>query len=138
MPDRALEADLESWFADSPPLPDAALFASRVTGRLERDWTFRRFVIGGLGLVGGLIGGAQVLDSGLLGRLTSVETRPGVVGHALAARIQDSSLARTPFVHDTLARLAELGGGNSEALWMSVAMGLFAAGLLVTRAVREL
>ena len=33
---------------------------------------------------------------------------------------------------------ARLGGGNAEALWMSVAMGLFAAGLMVTRAVREL
>ena len=138
MAERALEADLESWFADSPPLPDAALFASRVTGRLERDWTFRRFLIGGLGLIGGLIGGAQVLDSGLLGRLTSVEARPSVVGHDLATRIQDSPLAQTPFVHDTLARLADLGGSNAEALWMSVAMALFAAGLLVTRAVREL
>jgi hypothetical protein len=137
MPDRALEADLESWFADSPPLPDAALFASRVTGRLERDWTVRRFVIGGLGLIGGLIGGAQVLDSGLLARLTSVEARSDVVGHALASRVQESSLAQTPFVHDTLARLAELGGGNAEVLWMSLAMALFAAGLLVTRAIRE-
>jgi hypothetical protein len=135
MPDRALEADLESWFADSPPLPDAALFASRVTGRLERDWTFRRFLIGGLGLIGGLIGG---LDSGLLGRLTSVEARSDSVSHTLATRIQDSPLAQTPFVHDTLARLADLGGGNAEALWMSVAMALFAAGLLVTRAIREL
>jgi hypothetical protein len=138
MPDRALEADLESWFAGSPPLPDAALFASRVTGRLERDWTFRRFLIGGLGLIGGLIGGAQVLDSGLLGRLPSVEARPGEVGHELAARIQDSSLAQSPFVHDTLARLADLGGGNAEMLWMSAAMAVFAAGLLVTRAIREL
>ncbi len=138
MSERAFEADLESWFADSPPLPDAALFASRVTGRLERDWTFRRFLIGGLGLIGGLIGGAQVLDSGLLGRLPAMEAKPGVLGHALATRIQDSPLAQTPFVHDTLARLGELGGGNAEVLWMSAAMALFAAGLLVTRAIREL
>ena len=27
MAERAFEADLESWFADTPPLPDAALFA---------------------------------------------------------------------------------------------------------------
>jgi hypothetical protein len=137
MPDRALEADLESWFADSPPLPDAALFASRVTGRLERDWTFRRFLIGGLGLVGGLIGGAQVLGSGLLGRLPAIETRPDLMGHALATRVQDSTLAQTPFVHDTLARLGDLGGGNAEMLWMSAAMAVLAAGLLVTRAIRE-
>ena len=137
MAERALEAELESWFAHSPPAPDAALFAVRVTDRLERNWTFRRFLIGGLGLIGGLIGGAQVLDSGLLSRLTAAGDRPGVVGHALVSRIQDSSLAQTPFFHDTLARVAELGGGNAEALWMSVAMALFAAGLLVTRAIRE-
>ena len=138
MAERALEAELEAWFADSPPLPDAALFAQRVTGRLERDWTFRRFLIGGLGLIGGLIGGAQVLDSGLLARLTSVETHSSSMGHTLATRFQESSLAGTPFVHDVLARLGELGGGNAEVLWMSVAMALFAAGLLVTRVIREL
>ena len=138
MAERHFEADLESMFADTPVLPDAARFADRVTGRLERDWTFRRFVIGGLGLLGGLIGGAQVLDSGLLSRLTSVESHSGVVTHALATRIQDSPLVQSSFVHDAIGRLAQIGGGNAEALWMSVAMGLFAAGLMVTRAVREL
>jgi hypothetical protein len=138
MAERALEADLEAWFADSPPLPDAAVFAGRVTGRLERDWTLRRVLIGGLGLIGGLVGGAQVLGSGLIGRLPTVEAQSASVSHTLATRLQDSSLVQTPFVHDTLARLSELGGGNAEALWMSVAMALFAAGLLVTRAIREL
>lgn len=137
MAERHFEAELESWFAEAPGLPDASVFADRVTGRLERDWTFRRFVIGGLGLLGGLIGGAQVLDSGLLSRLTSVESHSGSVTRAVADRIEGSSLAQSPFIHDTFARLAELGGGNAEALWMSVAMALFAAGLLVTRAIRE-
>ncbi len=138
MAERALEAELESWFAESPPLPDAALFASRVTSRLERDWTFRRFLIGGLGLIGGLVGGAQVLDSGLLAKLTSVETRSSSAGHDIATRIQDSSMAQTPFVHDVLTRLLKLAAAMPRALWMSVAMAVFAAGLLVTRAVREL
>lgn len=138
MAERSFEAELESWFHDSPRLPDSAVFADRVTDRLERAWTVRRFVIGGLGLVGGLIGGAQVLDSGLLQRLSTVESRSGSVGHALSSRLQDSALAQTPFIHDGVIKLAALGGGNAEALWMSVAMALFAAGLLVTRAVREL
>ena len=137
MAERSFEAELESWFHDSPRLPDSALFADRVTGRLDRTWTFRRFVIGGLGLVGGLIGGAQVLDSGLFQRLDTMEAHPGGVTHALADRLQDSTFAQSPFFHDSMARLATLGGGNAEVLWMSAAMAVFAVGLLVTRAIRE-
>lgn len=137
MAERAFESELEAWFHDSPRMADSAVFAARVTGRLERSWTFRRFIIGGLGLAGGLIGGIQILDSGLLNRLSTIEAHPGSVGHALSARLQDSSLAQSPFIHDSVAKLATLGGGNAEALWMSVAMALFAAGLLVTRAIRE-
>ncbi len=138
MAERSFEAELESWFQNSPRLPDSALFAERVSGRLERAWTFRRLVIGGLGLFGGLIGGAQILGSGLLLRLGAVESQSTSMGHALSSRIQDSSLAQSPFIHDGVAKLAALGGANAEALWMSVAMALFAAGLLVTRAIREL
>ena len=137
MAERSFEAELESWFHDSAPLPDSAAFAARVTGRLERAWTFRRFLIGGLGLVGGLIGGAQVLDSGLLSRLGAMESHSGSMTHTLTTRFQDSPLAQSPFIHDTFGRLTTLGGGNAEVLWMSIAMALFAAGLLVTRVVRE-
>ena len=138
MAERSFEVELESWFHDGQRLPDSALFAERVTGRLERAWTFRRLVIGGLGLVGGLIGGAQVLDSGVLQRLSTVESHSGSVGHALSSRLQESSLAQSPFIHDGVVKLATLGGSHAEALWLSVAMALFAAGLLVTRAIREL
>src|SRR5271155_3631908 len=70
--DKSFEMDLERQFATAPVLPDAALFAAMVTARLDRGWTFRQLLIGGLGLVGGLIGAGQVRASGPGSRLPAV------------------------------------------------------------------
>src|SRR5579859_6362778 len=72
MSDKTFEMDLERRFAASPILPDTDAFAMRVTARLERGWTFRRMLIGGLGVVGGLIGAGQVLGSGLVSRVETI------------------------------------------------------------------
>src|SRR5580704_8318976 len=69
MAERNFEVELGRMFAEAPALPDANLFALRVDERLNRGWTVRRLVIGGMGVVGGLIGGAQVLGGGLVERL---------------------------------------------------------------------
>ncbi len=135
MAERIFESDLEAWFADAPPLPDSRLFAARVTRRLDRAWTLRRVVIGGLGLIGGVIGGAQMLSSGLFGGLARVQAQSTAVTSVLAGHLENSPLARSPMVHDTLAGL---GAGGSETLLMSAALALLAVGLLVTRAIREI
>ena len=72
MVDRTFEMDLDRQFSISPMLPDSDLFAARVSERLDRGWTFRRLLIGGLGLAGGLIGAGQLLGSGLLARVHAI------------------------------------------------------------------
>ena len=47
-------------FAASPAMGDNDLFVLQVAHRLDRGWTFRRLLIGGLGVAGGVIGGAAV------------------------------------------------------------------------------
>src|ERR1700722_12434491 len=68
MAELEFEARLDRLFAQAPNFPDAAIFALKVDHRLERGWTVRRTLIGGLGLIGGLFGVAQVVSSGVLGR----------------------------------------------------------------------
>ena len=136
MPDRSLEARLDAFFADSPPLPDAPVFAARVGERLDRNWTFRRFVIGGLGLLGGLIGGAQVLSGGVLGRLDDA-AHPAAVGHVVADRLRETP-AGAAIAGQLTTLFSNVGQTEGEALLMSVALALFAAGLLITRAIRDI
>jgi len=126
MPDRSFEYELDRMFAEHPAFPDGDLFARQVEARLERGWTYRRFVIGGLGLAGGLIGGAQVLGSGVLQR----------VG-ALSAQSNDLVSAKLT----ELAATHTLPGGlavNGEILWMSAALAVVAIGFGVTRIIREI
>jgi hypothetical protein len=130
MAERTFEMELERRFADAPVLPDAELFAARVTERLDRGWAFRRFLIGGLGISGGLIGGGQVLGSGLVGRLDSLSA-------------QSSALLRTGFGEAPLFRsvstlLAATTSLDGQVLWMSAALAVLAVGLFVTRAIREI
>src|ERR1700693_4001787 len=68
MAELEFEAKLDRMFAQAPHFPDAAIFALKVDHRLERGWTVRRTLIGGLALFGGLFGVAQVVSSGVLGR----------------------------------------------------------------------
>ena len=129
MAERSFEIELERLFAESPAFADAEAFAGRIGAALDRGWGFRRMLIGGLGVIGGLLGAAQVVSSGLIERVGSL--------NAPAQVLISSGLSRLP-----IARAAsELFGGaasmDSEVLWMSAAMAVLAVGLFVTRTLRE-
>ena len=64
MADTSFEFKLERMFAEAPDAADAELFALRVLERLDRGWTARRFVIGAMGALGGLIGAYELLGVG--------------------------------------------------------------------------
>src|SRR5579872_4264386 len=64
MAEHMFEMRLDRMFAETPAFADAELFAATLEARLNRGWTTRRLLIGGLGLVGGFVGAAQVLSSG--------------------------------------------------------------------------
>src|SRR5258707_15690393 len=72
MADRTFEMELDRLFGEHAAFPDADLFALRVETNLERGWTFRRLLIGGLGLAGGVVGAVQLLGFGVMPRLTAL------------------------------------------------------------------
>ncbi len=126
MADRTFEMQLDRLFAESPAFADADLFALRVEERLDRGWTFRQFVIGGLGIAGGLIGGAQILGSGLLQRLGAATAQSN---HLVSSRLAG------------LDGLHILPAGtilDGEVMWLSAALAVVALGFAVTRAIREI
>jgi hypothetical protein len=130
MADKSFEADLERRFADTPAFPDADLFAARVGVVLERGWGVRRLLIGGLGLVGGLIGGIQILRLDVLERIGSLQTPA-------------QSLVATSLAHFPKARaLADIVASGSsldvEVLWMSGGLAILAVGLFVTRTFKDI
>ncbi len=125
MADRSFEIELDRMFSNHPAFADGDAFAARVEARLDRGWTMRRLLIGGLGLAGGLIGGAQVLGSGLLQRADAIA---GQSNKLISGQLAD------------LAGAHVLPGGlevNGEILWMSAALAIVAVGLGVTRAIRD-
>ncbi|MDB5483931.1 MAG: hypothetical protein JWO83_4984 [Caulobacteraceae bacterium] len=130
MSDKTFEMDLERQFAATPILPDSDTFALRVTARLDRGWTFRQLLIGGLGLIGGLIGAGQVLGSGLLSRLETIS--------AQSDTLVKSGIASLPAARGLTTLLSVGSGMDSQVLWMSAGLGALAVGLFVTRAIREL
>jgi hypothetical protein len=126
MADRMFEATLERLFAEEPPFRDGDLFAARVAERLNRGWTFRQFLIGSLGLLGGVIGGGQMLSSGLVARMSIITSSSR---HLLSSRLGDIASARV------------LPGGlalNSEVVWMAGALAAVAVGLALTRGIRDI
>ena len=126
MADRTFEMTLERLFAEEPPFRDGDLFVARVTERINRGWTFRQFLIGSLGLLGGLIGGTQMLASGLVSRLNMVTASSK---HLLSSRLADLTSAHV------------LPGGlalNSEVVWMAGALAAVAVGLALTRGIRDI
>jgi hypothetical protein len=130
MSDKTFEMDLERQFAATPVLPDGDAFALLVTARLDRGWTFRQLLIGGLGLVGGLIGAGQLLGSGLVSRLETMT--------AQSDTLVKSGIASLPAARG-LTTLVSMGSAmDGQVLWMSAALGALAVGLFVTRAIREL
>jgi hypothetical protein len=129
MADPAFDVELERLFADAPAAPDRDAFVARVSAALDRDWGFRRLVIGGLGLAGGLIGGAQVLKFGLVGRLLTIR----LPAHAPDA----ASLGRLPIARTVAQALAVGTSMDVEVLWMSGGLAVLAIGLFVTRTIRD-
>jgi hypothetical protein len=117
---------LERLFAGSPTFVDSELFAARVADRMNRGWGFRQFLISGLGMLGGLIGGAQVLGSGLASRLDAVTT---LSRHAIASRLADLTDA-----HVLPAGLLL----NGDIVWMAGALAVAAIVLALTRAIRDI
>jgi hypothetical protein len=129
MVDRSFEMELDRCFAEAPILPDAELFAFGVTERLDRGWTFRQFVIGGLGLAGGVVGAAQLLSSGVLVKATAIGAQ---VDHLMRPGVLSFPAARG------LATLLSVTASlDHQVLWMSAALAALAVGLFVTRAIRE-
>ncbi|MGI8839384.1 MAG: hypothetical protein ACR2F8_01130, partial [Caulobacteraceae bacterium] len=123
--DRSFEMELDRLFGEAPAFADGDLFALRVEERLDRGWTFRRLLIGGLGIAGGLILGAQILGSGLAARLGAVTAQSRDV---VAARVAD------------LTSLHILPAGlpvDGQVVWMSAGLAAVALGFALTRAVRE-
>jgi hypothetical protein len=130
MVERTFEMELDRQFADAPILPDAELFARRVTERLDRGWTFRQFVIGGLGISGGLIGAGQIIGSGLLGRLDTLS--------AHSSDLLKSGFGDAPLFRTASTLIAATTSMDGQVLWMSAALAILAVGLFVTRAIREI
>jgi hypothetical protein len=126
MADRTFEMELDRLFAEQPAFPDADLFALRVETSLERGWTFRRFLIGGLGMAGGIVGAVQLLGYGVAPRLSALAAH-----YAPDVQVQWTDVA--------LSHL--LPGGlevNGQILWMSAALAIVAVGFAVTRVIREI
>ena len=125
MPERRFEMDLERWFAEAPSFPDAEFFALRLEARLDRGWTFRRLLIGGLGAVGGLILGAQILGSGLAGHLREVSA-------------QTRDLLNWQWAQQASRHILPSGLPiEGDIIWMSAGLAAVALGFAVTRAIRE-
>jgi hypothetical protein len=129
MADKSFEAELERRFADSPAFPDADLFAARVGAVLDRGWGLRRLLIGGLGLVGGIIGGAQVLRLDVLERIGALQ--------APTQSLLATSLARFPQARAVADIVSSGASMDTEVLWMSGGLAILAVGLLVTRTFKD-
>lgn len=126
MADLEFENTIDSLFAQAPAFGDADLFALRCDERLNRGWTARRMLIGGLGLAGGLVGGAQIIGSGVISRFGEISDQSGrLLSHRLA-QIAPFDLLPAGFAVD------------GQMLWMSAALAAVAIGLAVARAVREI
>jgi hypothetical protein len=123
MADRTFEMELERLFGEQTAFPDADLFALRVESSLDRGWTFRNLLIGGLGLAGGLLASMQIMGAGVWPRL------------------QELAMRYAPSVQMQWTDAHLLPGGlevNGEVLWMSAALAAVAIGLAVTRAIRDI
>ena len=96
-----------------------------LTQRLDRAWLFRRLIIGGAGLLGGVIAVTQIMATNLLGRIESLSL--GTEPHLLP------KLVRSVEAHLVLPSLP-FGG---EGLWMSAGLAGLALVFALTRAIEE-
>jgi hypothetical protein len=126
MADRTFEMELDRLFGEHPAFPDADLFALRVETSLDRGWTFRRLLIGGLGLAGGVVGAVQLLGYSVAPRLNAL-----VEHYAPSVQVKWTDVA----ISHVLPGGLEM---NGEILWMSAAMAIVAVGFALTRVIREI
>src|SRR5260221_10385602 len=94
MAEVVFERELERMFAEALAFADADYFAARVEQRLDRRWTARQVLIGGLGMVGGVIGGGQLFGTGLGARPGGVPPGPGQVGTPGLPGVSPAALTR--------------------------------------------
>ena len=134
MVDRGFETELERAFGEAPALADADGFAARVTARLDQSWSYRQALIGGLGIAGGLIGGAQFLGSGLVTQLAAGAAQTNELIGRLAV-VRGSAMSAVQALTDAVMAGPTL---DARILLMSVALAAVAGGLFLTRASREI
>jgi hypothetical protein len=119
------ERELNRMFAEAAELGDANLFALRVDERLQRGWTVRRLMIGGLGIAGGVVGGAQLLGGGLVARLGDATSQSG---RLLTGKVID--LVQAAIMPQSLP--PDVG-----MFWVAGAFAVAAVGFAVTRVMKE-
>ncbi len=125
MAERNFEWELGRLFAEAPAMGDADLFALRVDDRLRRGWTIRRALIGGMGVAGGVVGGAQLLGGGLLARLGGATTdAAGQLTGQIADLFNNNLMPQTFPV-------------NAEIVWLAATVAAAAVAFAITRVVRE-
>ncbi len=126
MAESSFEFRLERMFAEAPSMADAELFALGVLERLDRGWTARRLLIGVMGVLGGLIGAAQIVGSGAAGQLGAA------AAHANAYLTQHLAA-------QAVGPLAPAGiYVDAQAIWLAGALVLVAAGFGLARLIREI
>ncbi len=116
MAEASFEARLERMFGEAPAMRDADLFALRVLDRVDRGWTARRFLIGAMGLAGGVIGAVQLVGSGWGGQVQAL----GAESNAYLTR----GLAQA-IPPDLLPAGVTL---NSQVVWTTLLLAVAAAG----------
>ena len=119
-------ARLDRLFAQAPVFPDAAIFAIQVDHRLERGWNLRRTLIGGLGLIGGLFGVAQLVSLNVLSRAEAFS--------AQSSKLLSQNLHQLIPLH---LSFLDLPFGR-EVLGMSAVLAVIALVLGLTRAIEEI
>ncbi|MDP1632054.1 MAG: hypothetical protein Q8L66_11615 [Caulobacter sp.] len=117
------EMKLDRMFNEPPAFADAEPFATLVEMRLNRGWNLRQMGIGAAGLVAGLVGVSQLLNSQLLLDVSQVTERQALAfsGGVTGLAKMSANLSALPF------------GG--EAVWLAMALGVMALAFAVTRAV---
>ena len=96
-------------------MADGDAFATRVEERLRAGWTFRRWLIGGLGVLGGVIGHVEGLS-------------------AQTSRLWNTDLHKLTALNLPLP-VAPFGDG---VLWMAAFVAVVGLGFAITRVIEDL
>ena len=120
------ENDLPDLFAQPPAaLVGHADFLAAVEAKLERGWTLRRWLVGGLGAAGGVLAASQWIPAAL--RIRSDGASLGEGWHAFTGHL--AAMASAP---------ANAIGAPVETLYISAALAIVALALGIGRLVREI